>query len=96
MYQENVRNHTYRCPTCEILFGSAGNLARHLGTADHLAKEDGTYVPPKSQDGDLSWWCDLCDIGWPDEYGLILYERWSYDHRVKQAERQGLPPPPKP
>ncbi|KAK3494919.1 uncharacterized protein B0T23DRAFT_427864 [Neurospora hispaniola] len=58
--------------------------------------EDGTYVPPKSQDGDLSWWCDLCDIGWADEYGLILHERRSYGHRVKQAERQGLPPPPKP
>ncbi|KHE89584.1 hypothetical protein GE21DRAFT_1321748, partial [Neurospora crassa] len=51
---------------------------------------------PKSQDGDLSWWCDLCDIGWADEYGLNLHERRSYGHRVKQAERQGLPPPPKP
>ncbi|KAL0468906.1 hypothetical protein QR685DRAFT_319263 [Neurospora intermedia] len=95
-YAENVRNDTFRCETCEMSFGSAGNLGKHLASGDHKARVDGTYVPPKTQDGDLSWWCDLCDRGWVEEYDLIKHERRSYGHQIKFAERNGLPPPPKP
>ncbi|KHE81904.1 hypothetical protein GE21DRAFT_1214753, partial [Neurospora crassa] len=39
--------------------------------------ENGKYVPPKTQNGDLTWWCDLCDIGWVEEYGVIRRSKGS-------------------
>ncbi|EGZ72743.1 hypothetical protein NEUTE2DRAFT_62669, partial [Neurospora tetrasperma FGSC 2509] len=39
--------------------------------------KDCRYVPLKTQDGELTWWCDMCDIGWVDEYGLIRRSKGS-------------------
>ncbi|KAK3342259.1 hypothetical protein B0H65DRAFT_549492 [Neurospora tetraspora] len=56
-----------------------GNLERHKITKDHIARENGTYVPLKTKDGELEWYCEVCDRGWTDEWSLRLHERRSYD-----------------
>ncbi|KAK3354340.1 hypothetical protein B0H65DRAFT_8933 [Neurospora tetraspora] len=93
-YQDNLESKRFYCETCDMPFGSYGHFEHHKLSNDHIAKENGTYVPPKTKDGELKWWCDLCNEGWTDEWSLIQHQRRSYDHEVKLAAREGRPPRP--